>query len=177
MTAFRSLEQEAMRGKCKRKHILAATISGILVWGFMFGFHLIDAPLPEKLHHNWLQYSESRDLNDTVNFEPCDSLLEKVSDVNQSDYRIQLITASPGSGSDWCYSAMAMLTGHTTDSVYNYLHSKSLDELPHRALYYKTHWPFMRHFGPVDKYLSTHPVRVVLLLRNPYDAGFSEFVR
>jgi len=58
-----------------------------------------------------LEYSESRDLNDTVNFEPCDSLLEKVSDVNQSDYRIQLITASPGSGSDWCYSAMAMLTG------------------------------------------------------------------
>ncbi|KAF6034966.1 hypothetical protein EB796_006728 [Bugula neritina] len=137
----------------------------------------MDAPLPEKFHHNWLEYSESRDLKDTENLEPCDSLLEKVSDVNQSDYRIQLITASPGSGSDWCYSAMAMLTGHTTDSVYNYLHSKSLAELPHRALYYKTHWPFMRHFGPVDKYLSTHPVRVVLLLRNPYDAGFSEFVR
>jgi len=50
-------------------------------------------------------------LNDTENFEPCDSLLEKVSDVHQSNYRIQLITASPGSGSDWCYSAMAMLTG------------------------------------------------------------------
>jgi len=46
MTAFRSLEQEAMRGRCKRKHILAATISSILVWGFMFGIHLIDAPLP-----------------------------------------------------------------------------------------------------------------------------------
>ena len=45
-------------------------------------------------------------MNDT-----CKTILDTVSDVRKSEYKIQLIAATPGSGSDWCRLAVALLTG------------------------------------------------------------------
>ena len=45
-------------------------------------------------------------MNDT-----CKTILDTVSDVRKSEYKIQLIVATPGSGSDWCRITIALLTG------------------------------------------------------------------
>ena len=76
-------------------------------------------------------------------------------------------------------------SGISEGSVYQYLHVKTLSELQNDIwkekgeypLYYKTHYPFMRNFGEADEYLSTHPRRVVVVIRNPLDAAFSEYIR
>ena len=52
-----------------------------------------------------------------------------------------------------------------------------LNELASRPIYYKTHYPFLPSVGPVVEYLNSNPDRVVVLIRNPFDAGFSEWIR
>ena len=65
--------------------------------------------------------------------------------------------------------------------MYFDMHSKNLEkslyskgELP---IYFKTHYPFLRIFGIVDGYLVTHPEKVIVVIRNPLDAAFSEYIR
>ena len=83
------------------------------------------------------------------------------------------------------YVHVVYTVGISEGSVYNYLHVKTLSELQNNIwnekgeypLYYKTHYPFLRNFGEADEYISTHPRRVVVVIRNPLDAGFSEYIR
>ena len=91
----------------------------------------------------------------------------------------------------YCYATCVLLytvmctSGISEGSVYQYLHVKTLSELQNDIwnvkgeypLYYKTHYPFMRNFGEADGYLSTHPHKVVVVIRNPLDAAFSEYIR
>ena len=46
-----------------------------------------------------------------------------------------------------------------------------------RPLYFKTHFPYFITRGATEKELNNNPDRVVVLIRHPFDAGFSEFVR
>ena len=40
-------------------------------------------------------------------------------------------------------------------------------------IYYKSHYPFMGNKG----YLNTHAEKIIVIIRNPMDAGFSEYIR
>ena len=52
--------------------------------------------------------TEEQEVNMT---DTCKTILDTVSDVRKSEYKIQLIVATPGSGSDWCRITIALLTG------------------------------------------------------------------
>jgi len=73
--------------------------------------------------------------------------------------------------------AYSCVLGLKTGSVYHFLKLKSLKNVPENLLYYHTHYPYLKHMGAVGEYLDTHPQRVILLIRNPLDAGLSEYVR
>ncbi|KAF6036218.1 hypothetical protein EB796_005475 [Bugula neritina] len=107
----------------------------------------------------------------------CTEIFQTVQDVEKSNYKIQLIAAAPGSGNDWCMLTLRELTGLKTGSVYHFSKLKSLKNVPENLLYYHTHYPYLKHMGAVGEYLDTHPQRVILLIRNPLDAGLSEYVR
>ena len=49
--------------------------------------------------------------------EGCENILNKVKEMNRDNYRIHLIAAAPGSGNDWCYISMALLTGKSCVNV------------------------------------------------------------
>ena len=76
---------------------------------------------------------------------------------------------------------LTVVLGLRVDSVYNHIHTKntqdtmfSKGELP---VFYKTHYPFLRIYGEADGYLVTHPQKVIVVIRNPLDAAFSEYIR
>ena len=52
----------------------------------------------------------------------------------------------------------------------------ALDEFG-RPLYFKTHFPFIESQSSVGAELNSQPDRVVVVIRHPFDAGFSEYVR
>ena len=52
----------------------------------------------------------------------------------------------------------------------------ALDEFG-RPLYFKTHFPFIESQSQVGAELNSQPDRVVVVIRHPFDAGFSEYVR
>ena len=67
--------------------------------------------------------------------------------------------------------------GFKTDSVYQYIHHKDYHQLPPTALYYASHYPFLRDYGTVDRYIHLHTTRTVVLIRDVLDAGYSEYIR
>ena len=56
----------------------------------------------------------------TEEVESCETILNQVKDMNKTNYRIQLIAAAPGSGSDWCFISIALLTGKFCMNVQNF---------------------------------------------------------
>ena len=52
--------------------------------------------------------TEEQEVNMT---DTCRTILDTVSDVRKSEYKIQLIAATPGSGSAWCLITITLLTG------------------------------------------------------------------
>ena len=60
--------------------------------------------LTSDVHYDTRQFSSDQ--------ESCNKMLSSLEvPVNQSDFRIQLIAAAPGSGSKWCRTSISLLTG------------------------------------------------------------------
>ena len=60
--------------------------------------------LPSDVRYDTRQLSSDQ--------ESCNKMLSSLEvPVNQSDFRIQLIAAAPGSGSKWCRTSISLLTG------------------------------------------------------------------
>ena len=53
----------------------------------------------------------------------CTEILNKQNYLNKSEFRIQLIAATPGSGSDWCRTTIGLLTG-SLQSVFEASYSR-----------------------------------------------------
>ena len=66
-----------------------------------------------KLRNNHESPTQILKVKVTEDPQICDRLLKSQSYLNKSDFRIQLIAATPGSGSDWCRTTISLLTGNT----------------------------------------------------------------
>ncbi|XP_067930302.1 WSCD family member AGAP003962-like isoform X2 [Watersipora subatra] len=112
-----------------------------------------------------------------INDFSCSIILSSFSNFTHSNGGMQLIAATPGSGSDYCRIALGIMTGFVTGSVYEVMNLTSFNQLPYRPFYYKSHYPFIASVSRVDNFINMNPHRVVVLVRNPFDAAFSEFIR
>ncbi|XP_067947274.1 uncharacterized protein [Watersipora subatra] len=82
---------------------------------------------------------------------------------------VHLMAAVPGSGSAWSMGSVKAITGLGTIAT----EKVTLPRKRH-AFYYKTHYPY---FGSKNPSLVEHPDKTAVLIRNPFDAGISEFTR
>ena len=78
--------------------------------------------LTSDVHYDTRQFSSDQ--------ESCNKMLSSLEvPVNQSDFRIQLIAAAPGSGSKWCRTSISLLTGELVHQLRkNYWKMRSVSE-------------------------------------------------
>ena len=73
-----------------------------------------------------------------------------------------------------------ILSGLKTGEVFDFMHEKKTESVfkgGKYPLYYKSHYPFIKSHCAGDGYLHNNTERVVVVIRNPLDAAFSEFIR
>ncbi|XP_067930000.1 uncharacterized protein [Watersipora subatra] len=114
---------------------------------------------------------------ETDKFKVCQKLLKKKSNVSKSDYKKQVVAATPGSGSDFCRLSLVAITGFYSGSVYELLNMTDIHEQQKLPFYYKTHFPFVPSVGKVDDYINKKAEKAVIVIRDPFDAAFSEWIR
>ncbi|XP_067951421.1 uncharacterized protein [Watersipora subatra] len=129
---------------------------------------LLSTPSGLKKRKNFPVYSSESKDSESLNENEYNRILHDTHNwVNEKDYKIHLLPAVPGSGSAWSRLAISALTG-LTSGVAGRCSSK-------HCFYLKTHFPYLNSTRGL--YDNMHPDVAVILIRNPFDAGASEFTR
>ena len=74
----------------------------------------------------------------------------------------------------------SILSGLKTGEVFDFMHEKKTESVfkgGKYPLHYKSHYPFIKSYCAGDGYLHINTESVVVVIRNPLDAAFSEFIR